>query len=120
MKNKKVRLEYRKTRTRGKLRQAANGLPRLSIHRSLKAFYAQVIDDTSGKTLVAVASTAKDVRGDRQSSKNTEDAKKVGKLIAEKALKAGIEQVVFDRGAMVYHGRVKALAEAAREAGLKF
>lgn len=120
MKDKKIRLAYRKTRTRTKLRKAANGLPRLSIHRSLKAFYAQVIDDTNGKTLVSVASTAKDVRGERKSSKNTEDAKKVGKLIAEKALKAGIEQVVFDRGSMVYHGRVKALAEAAREAGLKF
>ncbi|OIO11171.1 MAG: 50S ribosomal protein L18 [Elusimicrobia bacterium CG1_02_63_36] len=120
MKDKKIRLEFRKIRTRRKLRQAANGLPRLSIHRSLKAFYAQVIDDASGKTLVAVASTAKDIRGERKSSKNTDDAKQVGKLIAERALKAGIEKVVFDRGSMVYHGRVKALAEAAREAGLKF
>ncbi len=120
MKDKKVRFEYRKTRTRNKLRKPANGLPRLCVHRSLKAFYAQVIDDTNGKTLVSAASTGKEVRGERKSSKNTEDAKKVGKLIAEKALKAGIEKVVFDRGGMLYHGRVKALAEAAREAGLKF
>jgi large subunit ribosomal protein L18 len=120
MKDKKARYEYRKTRTRTKLRKAANALPRLSIHRSLKAIYAQVIDDAKGKTLVSVDSTAKELRGDRKSSKNTEDAKKIGKLVAEKALKAGIEKVVFDRGGLIYHGRVKALAEAAREAGLKF
>ncbi|PCI37001.1 MAG: 50S ribosomal protein L18 [Elusimicrobia bacterium] len=120
MKDKNTRFEYRKKRTRTNLRKPANGLPRLSVHRSLKAFYAQVIDDVNGKTLVSATSTSKDVRGDRKSSKNTDDAKKVGKLIAEKALKAGIEKVVFDRGGRLYHGRVKALAEAAREAGLKF
>ena len=120
MKDKKTRFEYRRVRTRTKIRGAANGLPRLSVHRSLKAIYAQVIDDVNGKTLVAADSTAEALRGGRKSSKNIEDAKKVGQLVAQKALKAGIEKVVFDRGGAIYHGRVKALADAAREAGLKF
>lgn len=118
MKDKWTRLEYREERTRRRI--ANSGLPRLSVRRSLKYFYAQVIDDEKGVTLAAASSLDKEVRGKRKSSKNSEDAKAVGKLIAEKALKAGVTRVVFDRGGRIYHGRVKALADAAREAGLKF
>jgi large subunit ribosomal protein L18 len=94
--------------------------PRLCVFRSLKHIYAQVIDDMHGATLVAAASTEKDVRGDLKAAGNVESAKVVGKAIAERARAKGIETVVFDRGGYLYHGRVKALAEAAREAGLKF
>jgi len=120
MKDKKTRFDYRKIRTRTKITKAAHGLPRLSVHRSLKAFYAQVIDDAKGTTLAHADSREETVRKGRKSSKNVEDAKAVGKLIAERAKKAGVEKVVFDRGGNLYHGRVKAMAEAAREAGLKF
>ena len=91
--------------------------PRLDVFRSSKNIYAQVIDDVTGKTLAAAYSNEKDfgIYGG-----NCEAAKKVGQLVAERALKAGIENVVFDRGGYIYHGRVKALADAAREAGLKF
>lgn len=94
--------------------------PRLCVFRSLKHIYAQVIDDIRGTTLVAAASTEKDVRGDLKYSGNLQSAKVVGKIIAERARAKGIEAVVFDRGGYIYHGRVKALAQAAREAGLKF
>ncbi len=120
MKDKATRLEYRKNRTRTHIRAAANGLPRLSVVRSLKYFYAQVIDDVKGVTLAAASSQEESVRGERVTCKSVSDAKAVGKLIAEKALKAGVTRVVFDRGGRVYHGGVKALADAAREAGLKF
>lgn len=91
--------------------------PRLDVFRSSKHIYAQVIDDVSGRTLAAAASNEKDfgIYGG-----NTEAAKKVGQLVAERAKAAGIENVVFDRGGYLYHGRVQALAESAREAGLKF
>ena len=115
--DKKVRWEYRKERTRRKLRAVGGGLPRLSVHRSLKYLYAQIIDDAKGVTLVAASSRKKDSAN--ASAKNIEAAKGVGRAVAEKALKAGIKQVVFDRGGSVYHGRLKALADAAREAGLK-
>lgn len=120
MKDKSTRFEYRKERTRAHIREAANGLPRLSVHRSLKYVYAQVIDDIKGVTLAAASSQEESIRGARATCKSVKDAQAVGKLIAEKALKAGVKQVVFDRGGRVYHGGVKALAEAAREAGLKF
>lgn len=119
MKDKWTRFEYRQQRVRRHIREAANGLPRLSVRRSLKYFYAQVIDDAKGVT-IASASSAGAERGKRKSFKNLEDAKAVGRLIAEKALKAGVSKVVFDRGGRIYHGRVKALADAARTAGLKF
>jgi large subunit ribosomal protein L18 len=117
MKDKGIRYEFRKQRTRRKILAAANGLPRLSVHRSLKYVYAQVVDDASGKTLVSATSFKK---GASKCSKSVEAAKAVGKEIAEKAKKAGIEKVVFDRGGYLYHGRIKALAESARSAGLKF
>ena len=91
--------------------------PRLSVFRSEKNIYAQVIDDVAGNTLVSASSVEKDFEG---SGGNKEAAKKVGRLVAERALAKGIEEVVFDRGGYIYHGRVKELADGAREGGLKF
>ena len=90
--------------------------PRLALYRSLNHIYAQVVDDQLGKTIVSASTTEKDLRGD--SGGNIEAARRVGKAIAERALGKGIESVVFDRGGYLYHGRIKALTEAAREAGL--
>ena len=106
----------RHRRVRGKISGTA-ARPRLDVFRSAKHIYAQVIDDVSGKTLAAAGSNEKDfgIYGG-----NVEAAKKVGQLVAERAKAKGIENVVFDRGGFVYHGRVQALAEAAREGGLKF
>ena len=95
-------------------------LPRLSIHRSTKHISAQVIDDAAGKTLAAVTTTSKSLSGDLAGKTKSERAAVIGAEIARRAKDAGVEAVVFDRGASRYHGRVKALAEAAREAGLKF
>ncbi|MCL0095095.1 50S ribosomal protein L18 [Dehalococcoidia bacterium] len=92
--------------------------PRLCVFRSLKHIYAQILDDTSGRTLASASSLDPGVRAQTQSK--TEDAKLVGMLLGRRALDRGIEQVAFDRGGYKYHGRVKALAEAVREAGLKF
>lgn len=94
--------------------------PRLCVYRSLKHIYAQVIDDRSGRTLVAASSVDTETRKQIKGGSNVAAAKVVGKLVAERALAAGIQQVVFDRGGYKYHGRVQALASAAREAGLKF
>ena len=112
--------ERRKARVRRALRAAANGRPRLSVHRTSKQIYAQVIDDTAGRTLAAASSLEKTVREELKSGANIEAAAVIGKLIAERAVAAGVKDVVFDRGAFIYHGRVKALAEAAREGGLNF
>jgi large subunit ribosomal protein L18 len=116
---KQRRLLRRRYSTRATLIGTAER-PRLSVFRSDKHIYAQVIDDTSGRTLVAAASTAGEVRGSLANGGNVAAAKLVGKAIAERAKGAGISKVCFDRGGRQYHGRVKALAEAAREAGLKF
>jgi large subunit ribosomal protein L18 len=94
--------------------------PRLSIRRSLQNFSCQVIDDTAGKTLVSVTSRDKDLRSQIGYGGNCEAAKKLGKILAERAIQAGIKQVCFDRGSCKYHGRVAAFADAAREAGLEF
>ncbi len=94
--------------------------PRLCVFRSLKHTYVQIIDDLAGKTLVSASTTEKSVRGDLKQAGNISASKVVGKVIAERARAKGIETVVFDRGGYLYHGRVKAIAEAAREAGLKF
>jgi large subunit ribosomal protein L18 len=94
--------------------------PRLCVHRSSKHIRAQVIDDHSGRTLAAASSLDKEVRGIIKGGGNVAASKVVGKIIAERARAKGVEQVVFDRGGYQYHGRVQALAEAAREAGLKF
>jgi large subunit ribosomal protein L18 len=96
--------------------KGSNERPRLAIYRSLNHIYAQVIDDQAGQTLVSAATTEKDLRAN--TGGNLEAAKRVGRAIAERALAKGIEQVVFDRGGYLYHGRIKALTDAAREAGL--
>ncbi len=94
--------------------------PRLNVYRSLKHIYAQIIDDTQGHTLVSASTLDPAFKGKVAYGGNKEAARLVGKLIAEKALEKGIKKVVFDRGGYIYHGRVKELAEAAREAGLEF
>lgn len=94
--------------------------PRLCVYRSLKYISVQIIDDSQGKTLAAASTAEKDVRGDLKQGSNIAAAKMVGKAIAERAKAKGIEAVVFDRGGYIYHGRIKAVAEAARESGLKF
>jgi len=113
------RLERRKWSTRARIFGTPER-PRLSVFRSDKHIYAQVIDDLGGKTLAAVASTATDARGDQKNGGNIAAAKAIGKAIAAKAKAVGVTQVAFDRGGRQYHGRIKALADAAREGGLKF
>jgi large subunit ribosomal protein L18 len=100
------------------LKKVANGKPRLSVFRSGKNIYAQIIDDKAGKTLVSASSLDKDLK--LKSGSNKDAAIAVGKSIAEKANKAKVAEVVFDRGGVLFHGRIRALAESAREAGLKF
>jgi large subunit ribosomal protein L18 len=117
-KEKQLRHERRKFSVRKGLFGSAER-PRLSVFRSDKHIYAQVIDDYTGKTLVAAASTA-EVRGELKNGGNVAAAKLVGKAIAERAKSAGISKVAFDRNGRMYHGRVKALADAAREGGLQF
>jgi len=112
--------EARKGRIRRSLKAAANGRARLSVFRSSKQIYAQIIDDAAGKTLVAASTIEKDIRAGLKTGADTDAAKTIGKLIGERALAAGVTKVVFDRGAYLYHGRVKALADGAREAGLDF
>ncbi len=119
-KAKQVRLQRRKFSLRNNNLFGTVERPRLSVFRSDKHIYAQVIDDLAGKTLVAASSTSTEVRGDLSNGGNIEAAKRVGKTIAEKAKAAGITKVAFDRGGRKYHGRVKALADAAREGGLSF
>jgi len=112
--------ERRKNRVRASLKKVANGRPRLSVYRSGENIYAQIIDDSKGHTVAAASSLEKDVRGKLKTGADVNAAGVVGKLVAERAVKAGVKKVVFDRGAYIYHGRVKALAEAAREGGLDF
>ena len=112
--------ERRTTRVRRNIRRAASGRARLSVFRSSKHIYAQVIDDEKGETLVAASSLEKDVRASLKTGADIGAAKAVGKLVAERAVGKGITDVIFDRGGYRYHGRVKALADAAREGGLKF
>ena len=112
--------DRRKARVRRAIRKAANGRPRLSVFRSSKQIYAQVIDDERGMTLAAASSLEKDMRGKLKTGANVDAAKEVGRLVAERAGAAGVKQVVFDRSGYLYHGRVKALADAAREGGLTF
>jgi len=120
MLNSKELRERRTKRTRFQVRKRSDGKPRLSVFRSNAQIYGQVIDDAAGKTLVSASSLEKDLRQSLKSGGNTDSAVAVGKLLAERAKAAGITAVVFDRGGYKYHGRVKALADAAREAGLQF
>ena len=110
----------RTARIRRRLRMRAGGRPRLSVFRSSKNIYAQVIDDQSGRTLAAASTLEKDLRSDLKTGADKAAAVAVGKAIAERAKSAGVAQVVFDRGSYLFHGRVKALADAAREGGLDF
>lgn len=116
----KKEIARRSARIRRKVKAVANGRPRLSVHRSSKNIYVQVIDDQAGVTLAAASSLDADLRGSLKTGADTDAASAVGKMIAERAVKAGVKDVVFDRGSFLYHGRVKALADAAREGGLKF
>ncbi len=113
-------LERRKARVRRTLKARAFGRPRLSVFRSSKQIYAQIIDDVGGKTIAAASSIEKDLKATLKTGADVDAAKAIGKLVAERALAAGITEVVFDRGAYLYHGRVKALAAGAREGGLSF
>jgi large subunit ribosomal protein L18 len=110
----------RQRRTRYALRQAGGDRPRLSVFRSGKHIYAQVIDDRKGLTLAAASSLDKDVKGKLKTGADKGAATEVGKLIAQRAVAAGVKEVVFDRGGYIYHGRIAALATAAREGGLSF
>ena len=110
----------RVARVRRAVRAAAGGRARLCVFRSSKQIYAQVIDDGGGRTLAAASSLDKELRGKLKTGADSAAAAEVGKLVAERATKAGVKEVIFDRGRYLYHGRVKALAEGAREAGLRF
>ena len=116
----KVTNARRKQRVRLALRRSAGGRPRLSVFRSSKHIYAQVIDDQKGETLASASSLEKSMRESSKTGADINAAKAVGKLLAERAAAKGVKEVVFDRGSYLYHGRVKALGDAARESGLSF
>ncbi|MDJ0837414.1 MAG: 50S ribosomal protein L18 [Acidobacteriota bacterium] len=119
----KVSKRQARIRNHNRIRKKVNGTadrPRLAVFRSLKQIYVQAIDDTTGNTLVSASTLEKEIRGDGKSGGNVDAAKSVGSHIAKRLQEKGIDQVVFDRGGFQYHGRIKALADAAREAGLKF
>ena len=120
MLNSKQLHERRKARVRASIAKKAGGRPRLAVHRTHLHIYAQIIDDAQGVTLAAASTVEKDVREKLSYGGNVEAAKAIGALIAERAKAAGVSEVVFDRGGCIYHGRVKALADAAREGGLTF
>ena len=119
VKTREQRRERRHRRVRGKVSGSAER-PRLVVHRSLNHIEGQVIDDVSGKTLVGLSTLSADLRGQLQEKTKTDVSRAAGKALAEKAREAGITRVVFDRGGYLYHGRVKAFAEGAREGGLEF
>ena len=112
--------QRRAARVRRQIKKVAGDRPRLSVYRSSKHIYAQVIDDAKGHTLAAASTIEKDLKGSLKTGSDVAAAAAIGKLVAERAVKAGVKDVIFDRGPYIYHGRVKALAEAAREAGLNF
>ncbi|MDP3897487.1 MAG: 50S ribosomal protein L18 [Mesorhizobium sp.] len=116
----KESIQKRAARIRRQIKKVAGDRPRLSVYRSSKHIYVQVIDDANGHTLAAASSLDKDLKGTLKTGADSEAAAAVGKLVAERATKAGVKEVVFDRGPYIYHGRVKALADAAREGGLSF
>lgn len=120
MASKLTKMEFRRSRVRKALKAAGKLRPRLSVFRSAKNIYAQVIDDQRGVTVAAASTLEEGFKKDGKTGADKAAASTIGKLIAERAVKAGVETVVFDRGAYLYHGRVKALADGAREGGLKF
>jgi large subunit ribosomal protein L18 len=115
-----IQFQKRRARVRRALRKVASERPRLSVYRSSKHIYAQLIDDAKGMTVASASSIDRELKGSLAKGTDKAAAAVVGKLIAERAIKAGVREVVFDRGAYKYHGRVKALADAAREGGLSF
>lgn len=115
-----TRFTRRKSRVRKSVRNAANGRPRLSVFRSSKHIYAQIIDDANGHTVVAASSLDKELSSALKTGADKAAATEVGKLVAKRAREAGVDAVIFDRGGYIYHGRIKALADAAREGGLNF
>lgn len=119
-KNKKTAGRLRRKRSIRKRISGTAERPRLSVFRSSQHIYAQVVDDTTGVTLAAASTLSPEIRGEREGKKKTELAGLVGKLVAERCKAKNIEQVVFDRNGFIYHGRVKAVADAAREGGLQF
>jgi large subunit ribosomal protein L18 len=116
----KAATQKRAQRIRRQIKKVAGDRPRLSVHRTSKNIYVQVIDDAKGHTIAAASTLEKDFKAGKKTGADSAAAAAVGKLVAERAIKAGVKDVVFDRGAYIYHGRVKALAEAAREGGLNF
>jgi large subunit ribosomal protein L18 len=120
MATKAVQKNKRILRNRARLKAVAGGRPRLSVFRSSKNIAAQIIDDSAGRTIASASSLDKALKAEIAKGGDKEAAAKVGKALAERALKAGVKDVVFDRGGYLYHGRIKALAEAAREGGLNF
>ena len=116
----KQSLQRRAQRVRRQLKKVGNGRPRLSVYRSSKNIYAQIIDDAAGNTVASASTLDADLRKKLKTGSDKEAAAAVGKLVAERASKAGVKDVVFDRGPYIFHGRVKALADAARESGLTF
>ena len=120
MAEKKGAEDRRKARVRRAIKKAANGRPRLSVFRSSKQIYAQIIDDVRGHTLVSASTLEADLKGKLKTGADVAAAKEIGRLVAERAVQAGVKQVIFDRSGYLYHGRVKALADAAREGGLEF
>lgn len=120
MNSAKTLFDRRRARNRYQLRVKSDGRPRLSVFRSNKNMYAQIIDDAQGHTLAAASTIDKDLKGKLEKGTDKAAAAEVGRLIAERARAAGVTEVVFDRGGYRYHGRVQALADAAREAGLSF
>jgi large subunit ribosomal protein L18 len=120
MAEKKGAEDRRKARVRRAIKKASNGRPRLSVFRSSKQIYAQVIDDVRGHTVASASTLEVDLKGKLKTGATVDAAKEVGKLVAERAVQAGVKQVIFDRSGYLFHGRVKALADAAREGGLDF
>lgn len=114
------KFEKRRARVRRVLKARAGGRPRLSVFRSSKNIYAQIIDDAAGRTLATASSLETELRGSIKTGADKDAAAAVGKLVAERAVAAGIKEVIFDRGGYLFHGRVKALADAARDGGLSF
>ena len=120
MASRKETLVRRASRVRRQLKKVANGRARLSVHRTSKNIYAQIIDDVAGRTLAAASTLDAGLKSSLKTGADVAAAAAVGKLVAERAAAAGVKTVIFDRGAFLYHGRVKALADAAREGGLEF
>jgi len=118
--NVKAKNILRQTRVREKIKKSANGRYRLSVFRSSKNIYAQIIDDDKGKTLLSSSTLDKKIKSKFKNTGNKEAASEIGKILAEKAKEKGIKKVIFDRGKYLYHGRIKALADSARKSGLEF